>query len=120
MASTTGFQRKHGLLEFETLHELQEVACNVSLYPRICLLEEKLLLRNQKCVSHYFFRCIYVRFSAVHTMRLKVYPENPLYGTYNEITSQFEYLNYEDFESKVQECRVLLKNLGKWILAMEL
>eukprot|EP00536_Pseudo-nitzschia_multiseries_P018334 jgi/Psemu1/264815/estExt_Genewise1Plus.C_23960001 len=41
-----------------------------------------------------------------------VYSINPIYGTYNETTCKFEYLNYEDFGSKVNECCLLLKDLG--------
>jgi hypothetical protein len=46
-------------------------------------------------------------------MILKVFSENSLYGTYNEATCQYEYMKYEDFGRKVQECRAVLKNLGK-------
>lgn len=41
-----------------------------------------------------------------------VYSENSLYGTYNESTSRFEYLNYNDFGRKVEDCRVVLQHLG--------
>jgi len=42
----------------------------------------------------------------------EVYSKNPIYGTYNETTSKFDYLNYEDFGNKVHECCALLKDLG--------
>jgi hypothetical protein len=65
-----GLLDNQGMTVFNTLHELQEVAC-------------------------------------------KVYGNNELFGTFSGETQQFEYLTYKQFGGKVEECRAVLKNLGK-------
>jgi hypothetical protein len=75
VSSRADFQKQglldnEGLTVFNTLHELQEVACSV-------------------------------------------YSENELFGTFNDSSGQFEYLTYGDFGKQVEECRALLRHLGK-------
>lgn len=77
---STEFEAQHGpglidnrgMTVFNTLHELQEVAC-------------------------------------------QVYANNELFGTFSDQTQKFEYLTYKEFGHKVEECRAVLKHLGKWL-----
>jgi hypothetical protein len=69
-----GLLDNQGMTVFNTLHELQEVAC-------------------------------------------KVYANNDLFGTFSEQSQKFEYLTYKEFGHKVEECRAVLKHLGKWLFS---
>jgi hypothetical protein len=55
-------------------------------------------------------------FDTLHELQeasCKVYASNELFGTYNELSGQFEYLKYWEFGQKVDECRAVLKHLGE-------
>lgn len=55
-------------------------------------------------------------FNTLHelqTTACKVYSDNELFGTFSEASGHFEYLTYKDFGEKVDECRAVLKHLGK-------
>jgi len=56
-----------------------------------------------------------IEFKTLHELQKKAcltFSENQLYGTYNPVSGQFEYIKYEDFGRMVQECCAVLKNLG--------
>ena len=56
-------------------------------------------------------------FKTLHELQMrasKVFRENELFGTFNESSGRFEYLDYHDFGIKVDECRQLLKHLGEF------
>lgn len=58
-------------------------------------------------------------FDTLHEMQVRsclVYSGNDLFGTYNPGSEQFEYMTYQEFDGKVNQCRSLLKDLGKLIL----
>jgi hypothetical protein len=58
-------------------------------------------------------------FDTLHEMQVRscmVYSGNDLFGTYNSGSEQFEYMTYQEFDGKVNQCRSLLKDLGKLIL----
>ena len=58
-------------------------------------------------------------FDTLHEMQVRscmVYSGNDLFGTYNSGSEQFEYMTYQEFDGKVNQCRPLLKDLGKLIL----
>ena len=111
MTSRKELQKNKEFIEFKTLHELQEVACNVSIF--VSGLREAMWCR---ILGEYNAHPSLTRFHVFDfsLSLLKAYSENPLYGTYNEARGQYEYMKYEDFGRKVQECRAVLKNLGKW------
>ena len=55
-------------------------------------------------------------FNTLHEMihgSCRVYAHNELFGTYSPTTEKFEYMTYEEFGNKVNQCRSMLKNLGK-------
>jgi hypothetical protein len=56
-------------------------------------------------------------FNTLHELQevsCTVFGKNELFGAYNEISGQFEYLTYDDFGTKVKECRTLLRHLGTY------
>jgi hypothetical protein len=58
-------------------------------------------------------------FDTLHEMQVRscmVYSGNDLFGTYNPGSEQFEYMTYQEFDGKINQCRSLLKDLGKLIL----
>lgn len=55
-------------------------------------------------------------FDTLHEMQVnscQVYKENELFGTYDEASNSFLYMTYEEYNQKVNQCRSLLKDLGK-------
>lgn len=55
-------------------------------------------------------------FDTLHEMQTracKVYAKNDLFGTYQEESKIFEYMTYEEYDEKVNQCRATLKTLGK-------
>ena len=55
-------------------------------------------------------------FNTLHEMQLSschVYAPNPLFGTYNPESKDFEYMTYGEFGNRVNRCRSMLKDLGK-------
>lgn len=59
-----------------------------------------------------------IEFKTLHELQKKAcltFSENQLYGTYNPVSGQFEYIKYEDFGRMVQECCAVLKNLGECV-----
>lgn len=55
-------------------------------------------------------------FDTLHQMQVnscQVYKENELFGTYDEASNSFLYMTYEEYNQKVNQCRSLLKDLGK-------
>jgi hypothetical protein len=61
----------------------------------------------------------FTSFDTLHEMQVRscmVYSGNDLFGTYNPGSEQFEYMTYQEFDEKVNQCRPLLKDLGKPIL----
>ena len=56
-------------------------------------------------------------FKTLHELQVNsslVFKENELFGTYNDETETFHYMTYEEYDQKVNRCRVLLKDLGTW------
>ena len=54
-------------------------------------------------------------FDTLHEMihgSCRVYAQNELFGTFNPSTEKFEYMTYDEFGAKVNQCRSMLKNLG--------
>lgn len=54
-------------------------------------------------------------FDTLHELQetsCKVYANNELFGTYNDLLGNFEYIKYSEFGQKVDECRAVLKHLG--------
>lgn len=55
-------------------------------------------------------------FSTIHDMQVRsceVYADNELFGSYDEMENKFKYVTYAEFDSKVDKCRAVLKDLGK-------
>lgn len=54
-------------------------------------------------------------FNTLHELQVNsalVFKENELFGTYEEESNSYRYMTYDDFNKKVNQCRVLLKDLG--------
>ena len=54
-------------------------------------------------------------FDTLHEMihgSCRVYAQNELFGTFNPSSEKFEYMTYDEFGAKVNQCRSMLKNLG--------
>jgi hypothetical protein len=55
-------------------------------------------------------------FKTLHELQdvaCRVYPENELFGTFNEESGKFEFMTYQVFGRKVEECRAVLQHLGE-------
>ena len=55
-------------------------------------------------------------FDTLHEMQVnscKVFSPNELFGTYDEASNSFLYMTYDEYSQKVNQCRALLKDLGK-------
>jgi hypothetical protein len=55
-------------------------------------------------------------FDTLHEMQVracKVYAQNDLFGTYQEGSNSFEYMTYDEYDNKVNQCRAALKTLGE-------
>jgi hypothetical protein len=55
-------------------------------------------------------------FDTLYEMQVRscqIYAENDLFGTYNEAESNFKFITYEEFGTKVDKCRAVLKDLGE-------
>jgi len=56
-----------------------------------------------------------VTFNTLHELQLhssQVFKENELFGTYEEESKSFRYMTYDEYNQKVNRCRVLLQDLG--------
>jgi hypothetical protein len=56
-------------------------------------------------------------YDTLHEMQVgacKVYAQNDLFGTYQEGSNSFEYMKYDEYGKKVDQCRAALKTLGEW------
>jgi long-chain acyl-CoA synthetase len=54
-------------------------------------------------------------FDTLHEMQLsscQVYSQNDLFGTFSPKTEKFEWMTYEEYGKKVDQCRSMLKDLG--------
>lgn len=54
-------------------------------------------------------------FNTLHELQVNsslVFKENELFGTYEEQSKSYNYITYDDYNKKVNQCRVLLKELG--------
>ena len=54
-------------------------------------------------------------FDTLHEMihgSCRVYSRNDVFGTYNPQSAKFEYMSYQEFGTKVDQCRSMLKNIG--------
>ena len=59
------------------------------------------------------------KFDTLHEMQVRscaVYAENDLFGTHNPESDQFEYITYKEFENRVNACRSVLHDLGKYFV----
>jgi hypothetical protein len=55
-------------------------------------------------------------FSTLHDMQVnscQVYAGKKLFGTYGEASKQFEWMTFQDYAHRVDQCRAMLKNLGE-------
>lgn len=55
-------------------------------------------------------------FNTLHELQVNsslVFKENELFGTYEEQSESYNYITYDDYNKKVNQCRVLLKELGE-------
>jgi hypothetical protein len=56
------------------------------------------------------------QFDTLHEMQVRscqVYAPNPLFGSYSESSKAFEWMTFAQFDTQVQKCRTLLKDLGE-------
>jgi hypothetical protein len=56
-------------------------------------------------------------FETLHEMQVnscQVFAQNELFGTYDDASKKFQYMTYDDYAQKVNQCRSLLKDLGKF------
>jgi hypothetical protein len=70
---TQGILNQDGLVQFDTLHEMQDRSC-------------------------------------------RVFKNNELFGTYSESSQGFEYMTYGEYGRKVNQCRMVLKDLGEYMM----
>lgn len=58
-------------------------------------------------------------FETLHEMQVnscQVFAQNELFGTYDEDSKNFLFMKYNEYDQKVNQCRSLLKDLGRfWI-----
>ena len=57
-----------------------------------------------------------VNFNTLHEMQVNacdVYSTNKLFGTYAEASKSFEWMTFEGFADKVDQCRSVLQDLGE-------
>lgn len=57
-------------------------------------------------------------FDTLHEMihgSCRVYSQNDVFGTYNPQSAKFEYMSYQEFGNKVDQCRSMLKNIGTYV-----
>ena len=55
-------------------------------------------------------------FDTLHIMQVRscrVYAEKELFGTYSPESKQFEWMTFKEYETAVDQCRAVLKDLGK-------
>jgi hypothetical protein len=55
-------------------------------------------------------------FDTLHEMQVnscQVFKDNELFGTYDQASNDFKYMTYDEYNQKVNQCRSLLKDLGK-------
>jgi hypothetical protein len=55
-------------------------------------------------------------FDTLHEMQVNschVFQQNELFGTYDQESKGFKYMTYDEYNQKVNQCRSLLKDLGK-------
>jgi hypothetical protein len=55
-------------------------------------------------------------FDTLHEMQVRscqVFKDNELFGTYDGESKSFKYMTYDEYNTKVNQCRSLLKDLGK-------
>ena len=55
-------------------------------------------------------------FNTLHELQVNsslVFKENELFGTYEEQSKSYNYITYDEYNKKVNQCRVLLKELGE-------
>ena len=58
-----------------------------------------------------------VNFNTLHEMQVNacdVYSTNKLFGTYAEASKSFEWMTFEGFADKVDQCRSVLQDLGEY------
>lgn len=56
-------------------------------------------------------------FETLHEMQVnscEVYSKNKLFGTYAEASKSFEWMTFQEFADKVNQCRSVLKDLGRF------
>ena len=56
------------------------------------------------------------KFETLHELQLHsslVFKENELFGTYEEDSKTFQYITYDEYGERINQCRVLLKDLGE-------
>jgi hypothetical protein len=55
-------------------------------------------------------------FDTLHDMQVnscRVFKDNELFGTYDQEAKGFKFMTYDEYNQKVNQCRTLLKDLGK-------
>lgn len=55
-------------------------------------------------------------FNTLHEMQVRscqVYAENDLFGSFDETHNKFNYITYKEFGNQVDNCRTVLRDLGK-------
>lgn len=55
-------------------------------------------------------------FETLHEMQVRscqVYAPKKLFGTFSDDTKQFEWMTYEEYAAKVDQCRSMLHDIGK-------
>ncbi len=56
------------------------------------------------------------RFDTLHELQVNsnlVFKEHELFGTYSEESKNYHYITYDEYNQTVNQCRVLLQDLGK-------
>jgi hypothetical protein len=59
-----------------------------------------------------------VIFNTLHELQVNstmVYRDNELFGTYDKESKSYLFMTYAEYSQKVNQCRALLKDLGKWM-----
>jgi hypothetical protein len=57
-----------------------------------------------------------VIFNTLHELQVNstmVYPDNELFGTFDKESKSYLFMTYAEYNQKVNQCRALLKDLGK-------
>ena len=60
-----------------------------------------------------------VQFDTLYEMQSRacaVFENNQLFGTFSESSESFDYMTYGEYGRKVNQCRMVLKDLGKWLV----